>query len=69
MFQKKTYQKMRREQGYNISKIQTGVACFDGVSVCDIEKLMPKLDLIFFKFDPFARECICIRSPAYESPP
>jgi len=44
---------MRREQGYNISKIQPGISYFDITFAHDTEIWWPKLHTYFFKFDFF----------------
>ncbi len=44
---------MRREQGYNIFKIQAGIPFFDTTFVHNTKKYWPQLHLIFFKFDLF----------------
>ena len=47
---------MRRYQGYNISKIQTGVPYLYSTSMCDIEKYMPKLHIVSIYFAFFLIE-------------
>ena len=53
IFQREIYQKMRRKQGYNISKIQPGTSYFDITFVHDTEIWWPKLHTYFFKFNFF----------------